>query len=212
MPRYINVYTSHATKETTADDQLISRCLPIITNVHGFSLFSSPVMPPSTSKTTSRATKLEDICKVEEVEVEEEEEEERPSMSSIATNSSSSQPARRLIKADFELFKVRTATINLNSVSQFSHVNYNLLTFWKSKQQQKIMKTALRRSGVLPNGFLTKVCFSSTSSVVSFCETQKPDSVWQSRNDLSLKRREKGLQAHSSCLVWFRLMIAFPMS
>jgi hypothetical protein len=60
-------------------------------------------VPPSTS--TSKATKLEDICKVEEVEEEEEEEEEEPSMSSIATNSSS-QPARRLIKADFELFKV----------------------------------------------------------------------------------------------------------
>lgn len=68
-----------------------------------FFLFPSPVLPPSTS--TSRATKLEDICRVID-------EEESSSMSSTSTNSSS-QPSRRLIKADFALFKVSASSFRL---------------------------------------------------------------------------------------------------
>ncbi|CRL00684.1 CLUMA_CG013942, isoform B [Clunio marinus] len=52
------------------------------------------VLPPTTS--TSKATKLEDICKKID-------EEDSSSSSSIVTNSS--LPSRRLIKADFSLFK-----------------------------------------------------------------------------------------------------------
>ena len=67
----------------------------LVINFHCFLFdYLFTVLPPTTS--TSKATKLEDICrKIDE---------EESSMSSIATNSS--QPSRRLIKADFSLFKV----------------------------------------------------------------------------------------------------------
>lgn len=69
-------------------------------NFHGFAFCLFAVLPPTTS--TVKATKFEDVCrKIEE--------ESESSMSSMATNSS--QSSRRLIKADFALFKVRRRRI-----------------------------------------------------------------------------------------------------
>lgn len=87
-----------------------------------FSLLSFLVLPPSSS--ASRAPKLEDFCrKIDE--------EETSSMSSIATNSS--QPSRRLIKADYSLFKVNVVKILssgrlISDLEQFSQQTFMEIT------------------------------------------------------------------------------------
>lgn len=64
------------------------------------SLFA--VLPPTTS--TSKATKLEDICRKPAVI---DEAESMSSMSSMVSSTNSMQPSRRLITVDFSLFQVR---------------------------------------------------------------------------------------------------------
>lgn len=88
---------------------------------------SLPVLPPTTS--TSRATKLEDICRVID-------EEESSSMSSTSTNSSS-QPSRRLIKADFALFKVSVTKIYFRAEFQ-KVVDENFLPIFPSCENTNV--------------------------------------------------------------------------
>lgn len=91
---------------------------------------SLSVLPPTTS--TSRATKLEDICRVID-------EEESSSMSSTSTNSSS-QPSRRLIKADFALFKVSSSEFRFRKSSTRTSCRHSQRTKNTNLQFEKLSR------------------------------------------------------------------------